>query len=319
MPRISVVIPAFLARQTLPPEQYEIIVVDDGSTDETAERAARSGARVLRLPCNLGPAQARNAGLAAARADIVVFTDSDCEPAWDFLEALTAPLADTHIAATKGVYASRQRGLVPRFVQLEYMSRYRHTAAAPSIDFIDTHAACYRRADLLQLGGFDSRFRVCEDQELSFRVAEAGLTMRFVPAARAYHLHAESLREYLSKKFRIGWWKAAVLRKHPRRALHDSHTPQTLKVEIASAYAVAVSAATLLLHPRSRRQRLAMCFALGVHAALTADFVQLSVRRDLAVAIAAPFILFCRDLALGAGLGIGLLQQAGWFAVDRRD
>src|SRR5262245_53336143 len=99
-PRISVVVPAYqaagqiercmaaLARQTLPRNEYEIIVVDDGSTDDTANRAARCGARVLRLRRNRGPAQARNTGLAAARAGIVVFTDSDCAPTRDFLAAL---------------------------------------------------------------------------------------------------------------------------------------------------------------------------------------------------------------------------------------
>jgi glycosyltransferase involved in cell wall biosynthesis len=322
-PPISVVVPAFqasatierclaaLARQTLAHEQYEVIVVDDGSTDDTANRATRSGARVVRLARNQGPAQARNAGVAAARGEIVVFTDSDCEPTNSFLAALTAPLRDASIAATKGTYASNQRTLVPRFVQLEYESRYRHTAAASKVDFIDTYAACYRREDLLRSGGFDPRFRVCEDQELSFRLAEAGLHMRFVPDARTYHQHAETMWDYVRKKFRIAWWKAAVLSKHPRRAMHDSHTPQTLKLEIANTYAVCVTATLLALHRRNRRVWLALAIALGVHLSLTAEFVLRSASRDPAVAVAAPGILFCRDLALGAGLGAGLLQTVG--------
>jgi cellulose synthase/poly-beta-1,6-N-acetylglucosamine synthase-like glycosyltransferase len=323
VPRISVVVPAFqasvgierclaaLACQTLPPEQYEVIVVDDGSTDDTADRASRCGARVVRLRRNQGPAQARNAGLAAARGEIVVFTDSDCEPTAGFLAALTGPLRDASIAATKGVYESNQRALVSRFVQLEYESRYRHTAAASTVDFIDTYAACYRRIDLVRLGGFDPRFIVCEDQELSFRLAEAGLTMCFVPDARTYHQHADTLWHYVRKKFRIARWKAAVLRKHPRRAIHDSHTPQTLKLEIASTYAACVAGALLALHPRCRRAWLALAIALGVHVSLIAEFVLRSASRDPAVAVAAPALLFCRDLALGAGLGLGLLQTAG--------
>jgi glycosyltransferase involved in cell wall biosynthesis len=323
VPRISVVVPAFqasatierclaaLAHQTLPPEQYEVVVVDDGSTDDTANRASRCGARVVRLPRNQGPAQARNAGLAASRGEIVVFTDADCEPTSGFLDALTTPLQDARIAATKGAYESNQRGLVPRFVQLEYESRYRHTAAASNVDFIDTYAACYRREDLVRLGGFDPRFRVCEDQELSFRLAEAGLNMRFVPDARTYHQHADTLWYYVRKKFRIARWKAAVLRKHPRRAIHDSHTPQTLKLQIASAYAVCVTAALLAQHRRSRRAWVALAITLGVHLSLIAGFVLRSASRDPAVAVAAPAILFCRDLALGAGLGVGLLQTAG--------
>jgi cellulose synthase/poly-beta-1,6-N-acetylglucosamine synthase-like glycosyltransferase len=263
---------------------------------------------VVRLDRNQGPAAARNAGLNAARGEVVVFTDSDCEPTSGFVAALTAPLRDASIAATRGAYESTQRALVARFVQLEYESRYRHTAAASNVDFIDTYAACYRRVDLIRLGGFDPRFRVCEDQELSFRLAEAGLNMRFVPDARTYHQHAETLWEYVLKKFRIARWKAAVLRKHPRRAIHDSHTPQTLKLQIASTYAVCVTAALLAMHRRSKRARLAWSIALGVHVSLTVEFVLRCAIRDPAVAFAAPAILLCRDVALGAGLGIGLLQ-----------
>jgi cellulose synthase/poly-beta-1,6-N-acetylglucosamine synthase-like glycosyltransferase len=249
--------------------------------------------------------------LAVARGEIVVFTDSDCEPVSGFLAALTAPLRDHRIAATKGAYESNQRALVARFVQLEYQSRYRHTAAQSSIDFIDTYAACYRRVDLVQLGGFDPHFRVCEDQELSFRMNEAGLNMRFVPDASTYHHHAETLWDYVRKKFRIARWKVSVLRKHPRRAIYDSHTPQTLKLEIASTYAVCVTAALLALRRRSRRAQLALAIALVAHASLTAEFVLRSASQDPAVAVAAPALLFCRDLALGAGLSVGLLETAG--------
>jgi glycosyltransferase involved in cell wall biosynthesis len=322
IPRISIVVPAFqasaaierclaaLACQTLSHELYEVIVVDDGSTDDTARRASRSGARVIRLPGNRGPAVARNAGLAAARGELVVFTDSDCEPTPGFLAALTGPLQDGSISATKGTYESNQRALVARFVQLEYESRYRYTASASNVDFVDTYAACYRRADLVRVGGFDPRFRVCEDQELSFRLAEAGLKMRFVPGARTYHQHAATLWDYIRKKFRIAWWKASVLRKHPGQAIHDSHTPPALKLRIASTYAICVTAALVAPDPRSGRAWLALATALGINISLTAEFVLRSARRDPAVAVSAPALLFCRDLALGAGLGIGLLQTA---------
>ncbi|MBI2467114.1 MAG: glycosyltransferase family 2 protein [Candidatus Rokubacteria bacterium] len=91
-PLASVVIPAYdaeatlpaclaaLARQSLAPERFEVIVVDDGSTDATAQVAERAGVRVVRLPANAGPAAARNRGAQAARGEVLVFTDADCEP-----------------------------------------------------------------------------------------------------------------------------------------------------------------------------------------------------------------------------------------------
>src|SRR5687768_9263299 len=90
---ISVVVPAFNAARTLPAcldtlirqevgEPYEVIVVDDGSTDTTLAVAASYGppVRVVRQP-HRGPAAARNAGIRAASGEIVLFTDADCEPA----------------------------------------------------------------------------------------------------------------------------------------------------------------------------------------------------------------------------------------------
>src|SRR5437868_6703450 len=95
-PRCSVIVPTYraertipallaaLARQTVPAADFETIVVDDGLPDETAALAERAGARVLRQQ-NRGPAAARNAGSRAAAADLLVFTDADCEPEEDFL------------------------------------------------------------------------------------------------------------------------------------------------------------------------------------------------------------------------------------------
>src|SRR4051794_40851687 len=121
----SVIIPAYRAtrtlpatlaaldRQTLPRARFEVIVVDDGSPDETGALAERAGARVLRQP-NSGPAAARNRGAREAAGPILVFTDSDCEPEPDFLERLLGPFADPRVAATKGAYFSRQHEVVAR-------------------------------------------------------------------------------------------------------------------------------------------------------------------------------------------------------------
>jgi hypothetical protein len=131
--------------------------------------------------------------------------------------------------------------------------------------------------------------------------------MRFTPDARTYHQHADTLGAYVRKKFHIARWKVAVLRKHPRRAIRDSHTPATLKIQIASTYMVCVTASVLAMHRGNGRTWLLLAVALGVQATLTAEFVR-SARRDAAVAVAAPLILFCRDLALGAGVAVGLLR-----------
>lgn len=322
-PFVSVIIPALnagrvidrclsaLAHQTLDRARYELLVVDDGSSDDTASRAEALGARVVRLDQTQGPGGARNAGIDAALGELIVFTDADCEPAAGFLEALVAPLGDPRIGGTKGVYLSRQQEPVARFVQLEYEDRYRHTAMTRWIDFVDTYAACFWKRDLVRVGGFDPMFRQCGDQELSFRLAEAGVKIRFVPEARTFHLHSSRLSAYLRKKFGIGWWKVAVLRRHPGKALRDSHTPQTMKLELAAAAALAggiVAWGPMSLVGLGGLVGIELAASLGGFLLLTAPFTARAIWKDWRVGLMAPGLLFLRDLALAAGLITGLGQ-----------
>jgi cellulose synthase/poly-beta-1,6-N-acetylglucosamine synthase-like glycosyltransferase len=321
---ISVVVPAYnaersigrcisaLQSQSLPGDRYEIIVVDDASCDQTAQVAQTAGARVLRLDQNVGAAGARNAGVAIAKGDIIVFTDADCEPTHSFLSELVAPLDDPDVGGAKGTYLTRQRSLVARFVQLEYESRYRRMRRFKWIDFVDTYAACYRKTDFERVGGFDVKLRKSQDYELSFRLAAAGVRIRFVPAAQTYHLHADSLGEYLRKKNRIAWWKVAILRRHPEKAISDSHTPQTMKLEIAAACAALATTAAAPLLAASGLAGLGWLFSaltLSLFMGLALPFAVRALSRDPAAALVSPGFLFLRDLALAAGFAQGIIQS----------
>jgi glycosyltransferase involved in cell wall biosynthesis len=168
---ISVIVPAYnaertldaclsaLTRQFVPPGmQMEIIVVDDGSVDDTAHVASRYGVRLIRQ-ANAGPSAARNAGAGAARGELLLFTDADCAPAPDWAARMAAPFADPDVAGAKGVYQTAQMEPVARFVQVEYEDRYDRMRGQSHIDFIDTYAAAYRRDIFLEAGGFDTTFR----------------------------------------------------------------------------------------------------------------------------------------------------------------
>ena len=186
---ISVIIPAKDAAKTIGEclqallhqeglqfdHDYEVIVVDDGSTDDTAEIAEQYAVRVIRQT-NLGPAAARNAGARIARGTLLAFTDADCAPSPTWLRDLTRPFHNPEVVGVKGVYRTRQTGLVARFVQLEYEYKYARMRNQASIDFIDTYSAAYRKEVFIQNGGFDESFRVpsVEDQEFSFRLARKG-------------------------------------------------------------------------------------------------------------------------------------------------
>ncbi|HEY4720560.1 MAG TPA: glycosyltransferase, partial [Anaerolineae bacterium] len=175
-----------LLHQSIDRNRYEIIVVDDGSRDQTASVAesilGSNAARVIRVPHG-GPAHARNVGAQAACGEVILFTDADCEPAHDWIERMAAAFNDPLIAGAKGVYQTRQKSLVARFVQQEYQDKCDRMLGQPSIDFIDTYSAGYRRSLFLDNQGFDPTFIVDEDQELSFRLTALGLRLVFAPAA----------------------------------------------------------------------------------------------------------------------------------------
>ena len=294
---------AALDAQVYPRDLYEVIVVDDGSTDETATVADGRGVKVIRIPPS-GPGAARNRGVEKAKGDLLLFTDADCLPDPGWIRALVRPFDDPQVAAAKGIYRSDQRSWTARFVQAEYESRYRLMARRESIDFVDTYAAAYRRRAFEEVGGFDESFpgASVEDQELSFRLAERGATMVFCPQAVVGHRHAADPVAYFRKKMKIGYWKMKVLARYPGKAVSDSHTPSTLKAEILL---VAAAIATLPLGPLAGLHWLSPLF-LGAFFAVCAPFCVSLLGSRPAVALRAPFFLLARSVALGLGMAGGL-------------
>ena len=324
---ISVVVPAYNAETTIGAcvsslrnqqfeQPYEIIVIDDGSTDSTAKIAHDNGATVISIT-NSRPAAARNTGIRAAHGAIICFTDADCIPRPNWLREITAPFRDVTVAACKGTYSSRQRQLVARFVQLEYEDKYDLMRHAENIDFIDTYSAAYRREVLLDHGGFDEKFDYLEDQELSFRLAEHGHRMIFQPAAVVEHRHPDTLRAYMRKKTLIGYWKSQVVRRFPNRLVRDSHTPQVMKVQMLLAILILTAAGWLLLGLVPRVAALSvpasvfflpLPLLLGIFAATTIPFIRKAASKDVAVAIASPVLLFARAIALSIGYIGGVIS-----------
>lgn len=313
---ISVIIPAFNAAHILPNcltalanqtvnQPWEVIVVDDGSTDGTSQTALDLGAAAIKHEHRRGAGAARNSGIQQARGDIVCFTDADCEPSPDWLEQMLRPFSNPEIAGCKGCYASRQKEITSRFVQIEYEDKYDLLQQQTTIDFIDTYSAAYRRHLLLEHGGFDERIHFVEDQELSFRLAAQGCAMVFQPEAIVYHLHSNTVNKYFRKKFMIGYWKAQITRRFPERLIKDSHTPQVLKLQMALVALILFTVATAVLLPISL---VITALSLLVFMATLIPFISKAWPKDTAVALASPFFLFIRALALGLGYFWGVVR-----------
>jgi glycosyltransferase involved in cell wall biosynthesis len=189
-PDISVVVPTkdrpaglaavlrALAAQTLTPERFEVIVVDDGSTP-----AVQAAARVVRHERPRGPAAARNSGWRAARAPLVAFVDDDCVPVPGWLEAIAGAAGDGDAVVVQGPVG-------PPPGEEERVTPVAHTieVGGPSRLFVSANIG-YARALLERTGGFDERFRrACgEDVELGARATAAGAEVRWAPGAVVHH------------------------------------------------------------------------------------------------------------------------------------
>ncbi len=313
---VSVVVPAYNAASTLgtclaalrkqayPRELYRIIVVDDGSTDDTAQVAESFGVKVIRQK-NQGASAARNAGLREATSDIVLFTDSDCEPDDEWIAEMVKPFSDPEVVGAKGFYKTKQTSLIARFAQVEYEMKCSRLRELKCIDFVDTYSAAYRRERLLEAGGFDTSYTTAsaEDAELSYRLSSQGCKLVPAPGAFVYHQHPDSLLKYLRKKYRNAYWRAFTWQKHPSKIMSDSHTPLWHKLEVLLAPILLLSLSVNLLGPEGL---LPFTLFLALAFFLNERLYFRQVRDDRELALAGPVLLLLRGLtgALGAGVRI---------------
>jgi len=193
---VSVVIPTYQHRQMVQEAlsrvlaqettlEYEVIVVDDGSTDGTdrvMERLIRETTgrlRYLRLGRNLGRAAARNVGVSVARGKIIAFTDSDCLPMAGWIEAGWQGFNDRAIGVVQGPtrpHPGQPRPFFNHFIEIE--------------QFDGTFSTCnifYRRDAIVAVDGFDPAIEYWEDLDLGWRVRRAGWQATFVPEAEVLH------------------------------------------------------------------------------------------------------------------------------------
>lgn len=201
-PDVSVVIPshervaglnrllAALRAQTLDPERFEVIVVDDGSRAAVAAEADGLQLRLLRHDQPRGPGAARNTGWRAARGPIIAFVDDDCVPVPGWLEAL--------VALTDGPRVVVQGRVAPEPGAPRHPLSHTIEVNAGSALFVSANVA-YPRELLERLDGFDERLRRAgEDAELGARATKAGAVPRFASDALVHHEVRElSLAEHL--------------------------------------------------------------------------------------------------------------------------
>ncbi len=202
-----------------------VIVVDDASRDVDRQRAVveRHGARFLPLPENVGPAEARNAGLREVTTEFVAFVDSDVVAHPDAVATLIRHFADPRVA----LVAPRVRGLVDDDGRgANWIGRYEE--ARSSLDLGDGPAIVRQRATVswvsstflvgrvaLLEAGFTAGMRVGEDVDLVWNLADRGLRVRYEPAAAVFHEHRTTTGAWLARKAFYGTGAHPLAVRHP--------------------------------------------------------------------------------------------------------
>lgn len=227
-PRVSVVVCSFNGGATLNEcllslgglnyPNYEVIVVDDGSTDNTSEIVRRHPCRCLRV-ANGGLSRARNLGIEASSGDIVAFIDSDAYADSDWLYYLVTALENQRAAAVGGPNLSPPRdGFVAQCID--------RAPGNPTHVLLDDERAehipgcnmAFRKDVLVALGGFDPEHRAAgDDVDLCWKLLVNGETIAFSPSALVWHHRRPTVKAFWRQQVGYGYAEAHLKQRYPGR------------------------------------------------------------------------------------------------------
>jgi O-antigen biosynthesis protein len=227
-PKVSVVVASYNGERTLRGcldslqrlnyPDYEVILIDDGSTDSTQEIAAKfPNIRNIRHEKNLGLSVARNTGISASTGEIVAFTDSDCRADEDWLYYLVGDLLDSEFAGIGGPNllppedsAVAAAVMVSPGGPAHVMLTDRQAEHIPGCNM-----AFYKWA-LDEIGGFDPIYtKAGDDVDVCWRLQQAGYRIGFSPSGFVWHYRRSTIAAYLKQQEGYGEAEALLTRKHP--------------------------------------------------------------------------------------------------------
>jgi cellulose synthase/poly-beta-1,6-N-acetylglucosamine synthase-like glycosyltransferase len=201
--------------------KYEVIVVDDGSTDRTAQvvQEYSSDPRIrLVVREHEGKSRALNAGIQEARGEIVVTTDADTLLDLDFIPRVLTEFEDSRVAAVSGnIKVGNRHFLLAGWQSIEYITAYnldrRAYALLNCISVLPGAASAWRRQDLLAVGGF-AHDTLAEDADLTVRLRRLGLRVGYADRALAWTESPQSVPNFLRQRRRWSYGTLQVLWKH---------------------------------------------------------------------------------------------------------
>lgn len=233
---VSIVIPAYNCEKTIgqaietcleqdyPKDKIEIIVVDDGSTDNTKNIVAKYPLKYIYQP-NGGPAKARNTGWRNSKAEIVCFLDADCVAERKWIAKMIAHYIREKTVCVGGRYEiANEENLLARCIYSEFLVRYSKMPELPK--YIGSHGYSFRRSFLEKIGGYCEEYTMAsaEDNDLAYRILSAGYWPLFdQKIVIAHHFHTKIL-PYLRIQFWHGYWRMKLYRDHPKMMRGDEYS-----------------------------------------------------------------------------------------------
>lgn len=296
--------------QSLPSGQYEVIVVDDESSDNTNAilKSYRDKIRVISQP-RRGPAAARNLGASYARGKILLFTDADCVADVNWARNMLAPFTNASADIVQGVYRTKQQQIVARFAQFEIEQRYYRMEAKQCVDMIGAYSAAFRKDIFERFKGFDETFPMAsgEDLEFTWRIRSQSKGIKIVLNREAYvfHMHPTTLRAYWRQKYFRAYWRMGSYFCYRKKIVAESYTPASLKLSVLLilAFPFVILCCTVL---KSRQIYLAISLYLLFLFSSYSPLFLFVVSRDFLLGLASPYYITVRALALAFGI-------LGWF------
>ncbi len=294
-----------LLNQLYPSDKYEIIVVSDGCNDNSEDvvnHIIKSQEKVeikLVRQENQGAASARNFGAKSSQGAIVLFIDADCIADYRWIEEMIKPILRHNVAGVQGAYKTKQKEIVAQLAQIEFEGRFKRLQQTEYVDFVGSFSAAYKKEVFEKYNGFNTNFVMNEDVDLAYRISSDGHKLFFNPEAFVYHLHPDSLSKYVRVKFWRGFWRAILYRKFRNKAIKDSYTPDSLKIQVLLVFPIILTTLSSFII----QDLIILDIWLTVISIMSMTrFIVSAMRKNYAAGFFSVIFLWCRALAVACGV-----------------
>lgn len=310
---ISIIIPMYNSKKTIiqtlkgfedqTNNDFEIIIVDDGSTDDSSGLITQykdQSELIIKLLSqkNSGPAKARNLGVKHSQGEIIIFLDSDCIPPRNWVEKMVEPLNEKIVGCNCGYKVIKKESLIARYVDYEIAKRHEKLIGR-NIDTIGTYSASFKKNIFEDIGGFDTKYSDAsgEDFNFAFDIRKKGYDLFFTDKTFVYHHHPDSLSKFLKQQFWRGYWRVKMYLGNKDRIIKgDSYTGYEAQIQFILSGFLLISIPMIVFYPVITL----LCFAI-----LLLSNVPLGLwafKREKKFLVIAPILASMRSLAGSIGV-----------------